>query len=57
VIDLPLLMAAMDKIRLGLPHTPLPMSDAKRRQERQRQLALALCFAALLRRALFSRHS
>ena len=30
-IDLPILREAMDKVRLGLPHTPLPDGPAKRR--------------------------
>lgn len=44
-IDLPILKLAMDKIRLGLPHTPLPDSPAKRRFaviEAARAVAFAL---------------
>jgi cell division protease FtsH len=44
-IDLPILKEAMDKVRLGLPHTPLPDSAAKRRYaavEAARAVAFAL---------------
>jgi hypothetical protein len=30
LIDLPILKEAMDKVRLGLPHEPLPDNAAKR---------------------------
>lgn len=44
-IDLPILKEAMDKVRLGLRHTPLPDSPAKRRYavvEAARAVAFAL---------------
>lgn len=44
-IDLPILKEAMDKVRLGLPHTPLPDSAAKRHfaaVEAARAVAFAL---------------
>ena len=44
-IDISILKEAMDKVRLGLPHTPLPDSEAKRRfaaVEAARAVAFAL---------------